>query len=73
MARYRLILAPCDATRKESWGKTVGEGDSILALWDKVGWRGFTDADQVLKVVDSRTGKEMSEEEYAALVRRLKG
>lgn len=74
MERYQMVLAPCPATRKESWGYVVGSGKSILALWDTVGWRGNGYAwDQAMTVKDTKTGKEMSETEYAALVKKLKG
>ena len=73
MGRYQMVLAPCAATKEGSWGKVVASANSIVALWDDVGWRyGGLSWDQVIKIVDSKTGKEMTEKEYGDLVRKLK-
>lgn len=72
--RYQMRLAPCEATDKKSWGFVIGEGDSILELFDNVGWAGYGYAwDQVKIVVDTKKNVEMTESEYADLVKRLKG
>ncbi len=72
--RYQMIWTACEATKKSAWGRVAGEGESILKLWDGCGPRPCGAAhDQGFVVRDTRTGKEMTEQEYHALVNRLKG
>ena len=71
--RYQFKLTPCDGTAKSCWGKVLQSANSILALWDLVGWRESLSHDQGFVILDTKTGKEMSEKEYADLVNRLKG
>lgn len=68
------MLTPCEATRKSAWHTVIASADSILALWDQIGWRppGLS-WDQVIVIHDSKLGKTMTEQEYGDLVKRLKG
>ena len=74
MARYKMVFLPCPATDKSYWGSVLGESDTILGLWDLVGWRGnWTNYDQEIAVIDSKKNVQMTADEYAAIINQLKG
>ena len=66
--RYQLILDPCEATRKSSWGKVIAEGNSLLELHRNMP---MLDWNQQRHVLDSKTGKQLTFEEFLNIVNRL--
>lgn len=71
--RYQMMLTPCVATNRTSWHVVIASADTILGLWNQIGWRSNLDADQTFVIVDSKKGTTLTEEEYKNLVNKLKG
>jgi hypothetical protein len=69
-----MILLSCPATRQEAWGKVVGEGDSLLEVFDKTGWAPVNISwEQLWELRDTKQNKTISKDEYENIVRKLKG
>lgn len=52
----------------------IYEGATIVELFAAAGWRGHhLNYDQEVRIIDTRLNKQMTQDEYAELVKRLKG
>lgn len=65
--RYQMVAA--------NRGKVLGVGRSILALFDECGWEGEWRRWGMEEIIvkDTLKGKELSKDEYADIVRKLRG
>lgn len=65
--RYQMVAA--------NRGKVLGAAPSILALFNECGWEGEWRRwhDDVVVIRDTLKGTEMSKDQYAGIIRRLRG
>jgi hypothetical protein len=66
--RYQLILDPCEATSKSYWNKAIAEGNSLMELHRNMPGLDYT---QQRHVLDSKTGKRLTCDEFLDIVHRL--
>ncbi len=68
MKRYQLVLLPCKDTSEDYWNRVISSADKLAEVFDTTQY-GYLGHDQLWQVVDSKTGKIISSEEYRKIVR----
>lgn len=65
------MLLPCKGTSTRYHNTSVASGNSIVELWERLDRSLYTD--QKWNVLDTKTGKTLTPEEFNTIVCRLKG
>jgi hypothetical protein len=65
LKRYRLVLDPCEATGRAFWNQVMASADRLADVFDQTS-RPYQD--QKWHILDSKTGKVISREEFWKII-----